>query len=103
MGRWVKLCPVAEAPQPGSVAEAQAEGVAVCLANIGGEFSAVDNHCPHRQGPLGQGWLEGNSVVCPWHSWTFNLKTGEAESPVHSKVNVFPVKVEAGEVLVEIP
>lgn len=102
MGRWVKLCPVAEAPQPGGVTEAQAEGVAVCLANVGGELSAVDNICPHRQGPLGQGWVDGKAVVCPWHSWTFSVKTGEAEYPVHARVEVFPVKVEGDEVLVEI-
>lgn len=86
----------------GQVAEAEVEGVAICLANVNGELSALDNVCPHRQGPLGQGWIEGRSVVCPWHSWTFDVKTGLAEYPVHERVDVFPLRVEGQDVLVDI-
>src|ERR1700729_4023783 len=82
--------------------EAEVAGVGVCLANVGGGLSALDNWCPHRQGPLGQGWLEGEAVVCPWHSWTFNAKTGVAEYPVHERVAVLPVKVEDGHVLIDL-
>jgi nitrite reductase (NADH) small subunit len=102
VAEWVRVCSVAEAPQAGHAMEAQAGGVAVCLANIRGELSAIDNWCPHRRGPLGQGWVEGESVVCPWHSWTFNVKTGEAEFPVHERVKVFPLRVEGEDVLVEV-
>jgi nitrite reductase (NADH) small subunit len=82
--------------------EADAHGVAICLARVGGELSALDNWCPHRRGPLGQGWLEGKAVVCPWHSWTFDLTTGEAEYPVSERVAVFPVRVEGEDVLVDL-
>jgi nitrite reductase (NADH) small subunit len=102
MGRWVLLCAVAEAPKPGGVIEAEAEGRAVCLANVEGQLSAIDNLCPHREGPLGQGWLEGGAVVCPWHSWTFDVTTGESQYPVHERVDVFPLKVEGDDVLVEM-
>ena len=61
MAQWVRLCGVAEAPAAGQVMEAEVEGVAVCLANVDGELSALDNWCPHRRGPLGQGWMEGES------------------------------------------
>jgi nitrite reductase (NADH) small subunit len=74
----------------------------ICLANVNGEFSALDNVCPHRGGPLGQGSVEGESVICPWHSWTFNLKTGIAEAPVTARAKVIPVKVENGDVLAEL-
>jgi nitrite reductase (NADH) small subunit len=96
------LCGVAEAPAEGQVMEADAHGVAICLARVGGELSALDNWCPHRRGPLGQGWLEGKAVVCPWHSWTFDLTTGEAEYPVSERVAVFPVRVEGEDVLVDL-
>ena len=102
MEKWVRVCGLAEAPAAGQVMEADAAGVMVCLANVEGELSAVDNVCPHRQGPLGQGWLEGESVVCPWHSWTFHLKTGVGEFPAKTKIDVFPVKIEGGEVLVNL-
>jgi nitrite reductase (NADH) small subunit len=102
VAKWVRLCKLAEAPPVGQVAEAEVEGVAICLANVNGELSALDNVCPHRQGPLGQGWLEGTAVVCPWHSWAFDVKTGLAEYPVHERVDVFPLRVEGEDVLVDI-
>jgi nitrite reductase (NADH) small subunit len=102
VAEWVRICGVGEVPADGQVMEADADGVAICLANVNGELSAVDNWCPHRRGPLGQGWLEGESVVCPWHSWTFDLKTGRSEFPVFERVAVFPVRVEGDDVLVEV-
>jgi nitrite reductase (NADH) small subunit len=82
--------------------EAEVDGVGICLANVNGELSALDNVCPHRRGPLGQGWVEGDCVVCPWHSWTFHVKTGLAEYPAHERVDVFPVRIEGEDVLVDI-
>jgi nitrite reductase (NADH) small subunit len=102
VARWVRLCGLAEAPANGQVAEASADGVGICLANLNGELAAIDNLCPHRGGPLGQGWLEDESVVCPWHSWTFHLKTGVAEFPVKHRQTVFPLRVEGDEVLVDL-
>ena len=103
MAEWVRLCGVGEVPGVGGVMEAEDKGVAVCLANVEGRLCALDNVCPHRQGPLGQGWLEGEAVVCPWHSWAFNVDTGVAEPPERARVDVFPVKVEGEDVLVNLP
>jgi len=100
--QWVKLCSLADIPEAGKVAEAEVQGIWICLANVDGELSALDNLCPHRQGPLGQGWIEGASVVCPWHSWMFNVKTGIADYPEHERVSVFPLRVEGNDVLVDI-
>lgn len=102
MAEWVRLCGVQDAPPVGRVMETEVNGVQVCLANVGGELSALDNICPHRQGPLGQGWIEGGSVVCPWHSWMFDVKTGEASYPAGERVGVFPVRIEGEDVLVDI-
>jgi len=65
-------------------------------------FSALDNVCPHRQGPLGQGWIEGDVVVCPWHSWAFDVKTGLATYPENERVGVFPLRIEGENVLINI-
>ncbi len=102
MAKWVRICGLAEIPEPGKVMEANAAGLQVCVANLNGELMALDNICPHRQGPLGQGWIEGEAVICPWHSWAFNLRSGASEYPANERVSVFPVKVEGGDVLVEI-
>ncbi len=102
MAQWVRLCGVAEAPAVGQVMEAEAAGVGVCLANVGGELSALDNVCPHRQGPLGQGWVEGEAVICPWHSWAFHAKTGVAEYPEGERVGAYAVRVEGEDVLISL-
>lgn len=102
MAEWVRLCSLAEAPASGQVTEKEAHGVAVCLANVEGKLSALDNWCPHRRGPLGQGWLEGNAVVCPWHSWTFDLETGDALPPDRGHVDVLAVKVQGEDVFVDL-
>jgi len=102
LAHWVKVCDVAGAPASGAVMECEVEGIGVCLANVGGKLSALDNWCPHRRGPLGQGWIEGNAVLCPWHSWAFDADTGVAEYPEGERVAVFPVQVQGDDVLIEI-
>lgn len=102
MEQWVRLCAAHEAPKPGEVMEAEAGGVAVCLANVDGRLAALDNLCPHRRGPLGEGWLEGEAVVCPWHSWAFSTVTGEAEPPERASVAVFPIKIDGPDILVNL-
>lgn len=102
MAQWVRLCSLRDAPAPGTVAEAEARGRQVCLANVDGTLHALDNLCPHRKGPLGQGWLEGSAVVCPWHSWAFDTQTGDAHYPEGEKVEVMAVRVEGEDVLVDL-
>ena len=102
MAEWVRLCGIGEAPEVGKVMEIMVHDMEICLANVDGALSALDNVCPHRRGPLGQGWIEGDMVVCPWHSWMFHAKTGEAEYPKGERVDAFPLKVEGEDVLVHI-
>ena len=101
MSQWVKLCGTSEVPSDGSAGQYTASGVDICLANDNGKLSAVDNWCPHRRGPLGEGWLEEGKIVCPWHAWAFDLTTGDCPEE-RSKVAVYPLKLEGDDVLVNI-
>ncbi len=102
MPKWERLCAIEEAPGPGDVREIEVGAVTLCVANLEGELCVLDNVCPHREGPLGQGWVEGRTVVCPWHAWAFDCRTGIAEPPEHAQVNVYPVRTEGEEVLVDL-
>jgi len=76
----------------------------LAIFNIDGALHAIDNTCPHQGGPLGEGYLEDGGVIsCPWHGWTFNVRTGV--SPIDPEVCVrsYGVRVEDGEIIVEIP
>ena len=76
-------------------------GKELALFNIKGEFFAIENICPHRGGPLSEGFLEGNNVNCPWHGWQFDVKTGQNIMPGIGKLNTYKVLVEGEEVFIE--
>ncbi len=98
--RFVRLCGAAELPKVGMLSEFDVEGRPLCIANDGGRLAAVDNVCPHRQGPLAEGEIENGKVLCPWHAWAFDLQTGEAEHDPSQKVAVFPVEIRGSDVVV---
>ncbi len=73
----------------------------LALFNIDGEYHCIDNSCPHADGPLGAGDIEGDTVICPWHAWQFSVRTGEMEYNPNICVARFDCKVEDGAVLVD--
>jgi nitrite reductase (NADH) small subunit len=76
----------------------------VAIFNLGGVFRTVENSCPHRKGPLADGIVAGDDVVCPLHSWRISLDTGETRTPGQSScVRTFETKVVDGVVMVSIP
>lgn len=48
----------------------------VAIFLVDGEVRAYENACPHQGGPIAEGEIEGTNVTCPWHAWTFDLRTG---------------------------
>ena len=101
MSDFVKALPAAELP-PGQGVELSVGGQAVALFNVEGCFYALSNTCLHRGGPLGQGFVEGRTVTCPWHSWTFDLATGQNVVNGELKVACYETKLEDGQVLVKV-
>lgn len=75
----------------------------IALFNLGDRFLAVDGQCPHKGGPLCDGIVSGDTVVCPLHAWKIDLSSGLVERPahVHACVRTYPTRVEDGVVLVE--
>lgn len=102
MAKTVKVAQTGDL-SPGTGKVVQADGRSIALFNVEGTFFAIDNTCTHRGGPLGEGALSGDTVVCPWHGAHFNVKTGVVTSPpAPAGVRSFPVKVEGNDVLVEV-
>ena len=64
-------------------------------------FALLDR-CPHKGGPLSQGIVFGERVACPLHNWSIELKSGEAVAPDVGCTKRFPVRVDAGEVFVDL-
>ncbi len=101
MADFVKLTSRDLLPPPGEAREFPLGDKMVCVANVEGMISAMDNVCIHRGGPIGQGTIEGGQVVCPWHGWAWDPQTGEAAHGV-AKVATYPLRIDGEDVLVEI-
>ncbi len=78
----------------------QGAEVAVFRAH-GDAVYAVLDQCPHKGGPLSQGMVFGNFVACPLHNWTFDLSSGQVQSPDVGSVPTFRVRVESEEVFLD--
>ncbi len=102
MSTFVKLTTQSELPAINEAKEFTCGGKEVCITNVDGQYSAMENVCLHQGGPLGQGMIEKGKVVCPWHAWAWDPKTGEAAHNKNAKVAVYPMKIENGDVLIEI-
>jgi 3-phenylpropionate/trans-cinnamate dioxygenase ferredoxin component len=88
-------------PGQGKVVDVGARSIA--LFNVDGSFYAIDNTCPHRGGPLGAGFLHGAHVTCPWHNWTFDVRTGQHVLTSRVSVPRYEVRVVGGDVQVLLP
>ncbi len=77
--------------------------VKIALICRDGEFSAISGVCNHVAGPLGDGRLDGDYVVCPWHNWKFHWKTGQGEPGFEEDaVPTHTLKIENGRLLVNL-
>lgn len=72
----------------------------IALFNLDGTFYAVNDLCPHRGASLGEGFLDGGRVLCPWHCFDFDLRTGRCGIVPELKVSTYEVKVEDGEIFI---
>jgi nitrite reductase (NADH) small subunit len=88
---------------PGTVMEAEVGANTYAICNAGGVLHALDGICPHSGGPLGAGALHGNTLVCPWHAWEYDCRTGVNDFDADVAVATFPVKIEGGEILIDVP
>jgi nitrite reductase (NADH) small subunit len=88
---------------PGALTEVEVDGTPYALCNVDGKLHCIDGICPHAGGPLGQGNLHGNRVVCPWHAWEFDCRTGLIDSDDDAKVETYPVIVENSDIFLDLP
>jgi len=73
----------------------------IALVYKDGRFSSISGVCNHVGGPLGEGKLDGDYVVCPWHYWKFHCRTGQGEPGFEEdRVPAHEVHVENGRVLI---
>lgn len=101
--RWVQVASSDEIPEGGAL-HVLASPFNLALFNVGGTIHAIDNTCPHKQGPLAAGTVTDNVVTCPLHGWKFHLGTGKSVNHPGARVDTYPVRMgEAGRIEILLP
>jgi len=86
---------------PGRGKTVVVHGKPMALFNVNGAFYAINSVCPHMGGPLADGRLVNETVVeCPWHKWTFDVRTGQPDHEGGHEVAAYEVKVEGDDILI---
>jgi len=101
-GKWHSVCQIEEIPPLGgrTVRTGQVEIAVFRLSD--GRIKAVHNSCPHKQGPLADGIVSGDTVICPMHARKISLESGEVLPPDSGCVKTYSAKVEDGQVLLQL-
>ena len=102
MAKLIKIAEVKDV-LPGRAAAFTVEGERIALFDVGGNYYAIADICPHADGPLSEGEIQGTKVTCPWHGAEFDLTTGAVLSPpAYEGVRSYKVVVEGDDIKVEI-
>lgn len=96
----VPVCRVTDIP-PGSMKLVRIGTTDIAVARVADEFFALSNVCLHAFGPLSGGTLDGYEVMCPWHGWRYDVRTGHTDHP-DADVRTYPVIVRDGLVFVVV-
>ncbi len=101
MARLIKVAELADLT-PGQGKLVQVDGEDVALFNVNGTYCAIGAVCPHEEGPLHEGEIEGETIICPWHGFDFHVKTGECSVDPDLRVRTYIVKTEGNDVCIEV-
>lgn len=102
MSEFVRICSQSELPAVNQVGEFTVDGRVLCVANVNGAISVLNGLCPHEQGPLGEGSIEDGRVVCPWHGFSYDPKTGISPEDPDLNAEVYESVMENGELRARI-
>ena len=98
---WVDVGSLEDIPAQGARLVRTAAGCVAVFRTADDRVFALDDRCPHKGRPLGEGIVHGAQVTCPLHNWVFDMATGAAQGADAGQVNTYPAKIEAGRILID--
>ncbi|HHN67703.1 MAG TPA: thiamine pyrophosphate-binding protein, partial [Thermopetrobacter sp.] len=102
---WICVGKTSDLPE-GRVKTVTARTTTICLSHFDGQWAAMDNHCPHQGGPLGEGTIKRGKgdecwIRCPWHGWDFDPLTGRPPGGHEdSGQKLYPVEIRGDEIYI---
>lgn len=98
---WVDIGTLEDIPREGArVVESQVGCIAI-FRSASDEVFALEDRCPHKQGPLSQGIVHDRAVTCPLHNWVISLETGQAQGADEGQVRTYALVVKDGRILLD--
>ena len=101
-GQWLDVCGVEDVPLRGARCLRVEEQEIGVFRSVSGEFFALENRCPHKQGPLSEGIVHDTAVTCPLHNWVIDLESGMARGNDVGQVRTYQTQVTEGRVLLKL-
>ena len=74
----------------------------IALFNYKGKYYAIENVCPHKGAPLGEGRIEEGVLICPNHEWRFELSSGQCPQNPELQTEVYPIKIHEGKIYIRL-
>jgi nitrite reductase/ring-hydroxylating ferredoxin subunit len=90
------------AVRAGQATKAKIGSLKIAVFACGEDIVATNGQCPHAGGPLHDGEVDGTILTCPWHGWTYDLKTGACEEDPDLTLEIYPVRIDGDNILVTI-
>lgn len=90
------------AVEAGESVLAEIGGTEVALFMCRGRVVATQGQCPHAEGPIHEGEVEGTILTCPWHGWSFDLETGVSPEDDTMEIRRYPVRIDGDDILVTL-
>ena len=102
MTGWITVGSIDDIPRLGARVVKTKDGNIGIFRTADDEIFALRDECPHKKGPLSQGIVHGKRVTCPLHNWNIELASGQAVEPDEGCSASYAVKVENGQVSIEL-
>lgn len=99
---WIAIGRLSDIPQRGARCLDTPDGKIAVFRTADDRVFAIDDHCPHKGGPLSQGIVHGASVTCPLHNWVISLETGKAQGADEGCVRTIPIRCEGETLLIAL-
>jgi nitrite reductase (NADH) small subunit len=100
---WIAIGSISEIPTRGARCVRTPRGKIAVFRTAEGRIFALEDHCPHKSGPLSEGIVHGTAVTCPLHNWVISLETGKALGADEGSVAVVPVRIDGDTISIGLP
>jgi nitrite reductase (NADH) small subunit len=102
MKSWFDVGSISDIPRRGARCVKTGTMTVAVFRTADDKVFALEDKCPHRNGPLSQGIVHDGCVTCPLHNWVISLETGRAQGADEGATLSFPVRLEGDRILLSL-